>query len=103
MKFYTQLYVGEGVRHLRSIKRKLKGGRLIKDAYLITFAAGNDLLEIYDAKVFSQKYYKSFSRMIVGIASDYEEAVDLVIKMIEESLNNRGDCDVKAYLEANLS
>lgn len=103
MKFYTQLYVGEGVRHLRSITRKLKRGWLVKNAYLITFAAGNDLLEIYDAKVFVQKYYKKFPRMIVGIASDYEEAVELVIKMIEESLNSRGDCNVKAYLEANMS
>lgn len=103
MKFYTPLYVGEGVRHLRSIKRKLKCGWLIKDAYLITFAAGKDLLEIYDAKVFSQKYYKNFPRLIVGIASDYEEAVELVIKMMEETLNKRGDCNIKAYLEANMS
>ncbi len=103
MNFYPNLYVGENVRSLRLLKRRLKRGFPFTKAYVITFAAGQDLLEIYDSRVFAQKYYRNFPRMIVGLASDYDEAVELVIRIMEESLQHRGDCNVKAYLEERMS
>ncbi len=103
MEFYKKLYVGERVKNLRRVKSRLKKGSLVANAYVITLAAGNDLLEIYDSKMFAQKYYRDFKRPVIGIASDYDEAVELVIKIMEESLNDRGDCDVKAYLTENMS
>lgn len=102
MKFYSQLYIGESVRNYRRIMRRLKRGSLFTNAYVLTFAAENDLLEIYDAKIFAQKYYRNFPRMIVGLAADYEEAVELVIKIVEECLSARGDCDVKTYLRDTM-
>lgn len=103
MKFYTQLYVGEQVKNLRRIKSRLRRGSRFVNAYVITFATGTDMLEIYNSRVLAQKYYRDFPKTIVGIAADYDEAVNLVIKITEETLKNRGDCDVKAYLTENMS
>lgn len=98
MVFYENLYVGEQVDNLQRIKKRLKKGSFLANVYVVTLAAGNDLLEIYDSKVFVQPYYKTFQRPIVGIAADYAEALDLVIRIIRESYETRGDYDVKAYL-----
>lgn len=98
MNFSEDLYIGEQVRNLRRIKSKLKKGAFLTNVYVITFASGNDLLEIYDAKVFVQPYYKKFSKPIVGIAADYEEALALVIRILREAYESRGDYNVKAYL-----
>ncbi len=103
MLFYSKLYVGERVRNLRQIKSRLKKGSLFTNAYIITFAEGNDLLEIYDSKIFAQKHYKDFPRMVVGIATDYNEAVGLVVKIMDETFEKRQDCNVKAYLNNNMS
>lgn len=103
MLFYSKLYVGEQVKNLRLIKSRLKKGSLFTNAYIITFAEGNDLLEIYDSRIFAQKHYRNFPRMIVGIATDYDEAVGLVLKIMDDTLKSRQDCNVKAYLTDNMS
>lgn len=98
MEVYTSLYVGESVRHPKKVLRKLEKGSLLLNAYVITFAAGRDQLEVYDARIFAQKYYRNFDRPIIGIAGNYDEAVELIIKITNESLSERGDCELKEYL-----
>lgn len=103
MEFYKPLYVGDSVRHPDRVLHQLKKGSLMIKAYVITFAAGKDLLEIYNAHIFAQKYYQHFDRPIVGIAGDYREAVDMVVKITEECFAQRGDCALKEYLLERIS
>ncbi|MBE5868041.1 MAG: hypothetical protein E7293_03665 [Lachnospiraceae bacterium] len=98
MIFYSQLYIGENVRHSKRILHRLKKGIPQKDTYIITLAAGKDLLEIYDMKVLCQKQYRDFDRPVIGLASSYDEAVSLIIQITQECFAYKGDCDLKSYL-----
>ena len=40
--------------------------------------------------------------MIVGIAVGYEEAVDLVVGIVEETIRKTGGIDVRQYLKDKL-
>jgi hypothetical protein len=68
--------------------------------YLITLAAnGQDLLDILDSAFLQQKAVRRTLPMIVGLAKGYEEAVELVRQIVEETYTQRGDCKVPLYLE----
>lgn len=97
MKFYKYLYVGDTVKEPAKVKRKLKlhAGQMI---YVIGLAGGEDNLEIYHSAYLKQRYYRQHPPVIVGIASGYEEAVEIVVKITKECLFARGDCNLKAYL-----
>lgn len=103
MKFYTSLYIGESVKKPKKVMRKLKSGSqgILSNIYVIVMAEGTDQLEIYAAKYLRQSYYKRNPLYVIGIAQGYEEAVSLVTRMVEESMKERGDCNLKAYLMQN--
>ncbi|MBO5056803.1 MAG: hypothetical protein J6C64_10695 [Lachnospiraceae bacterium] len=98
MKFYKYLYIGDTVKEPAKVKRRLKrhAGQLI---YVICIASGNDQLEIFHSAYLKQKYYRYHPPVIVGIASNYEEAVDIVMQITKESLLATGGCNLKEYLK----
>ena len=101
MKFYKNLYVGETVEHVGVIKQKLKIHAMVR-VYLVTLAYGDDQLEIYSSMLLKQKYFRKHAPIIIGIASDYEEAVGIVQQIVEESLERTGKCELKEYLKLRV-
>ena len=65
---------------------------------MITLCKGRDQLEIYHCALLQQRYYRKNSPYIIGIANGYEEALELVRQIAEETYKQRGDCDLKRYL-----
>ena len=98
MKFYKKLYVGEMVKNPRKVKRKLNRNAGLVNIYIIALCKGPDQLEIYPSYVLMQPFYRVHSPYVIGIASSYEEAVEIVRTIVEESLHENGDCDLKKYL-----
>lgn len=98
MKFYKYLYIGDTVKDPAKVKRKLKqhAGQLV---YVICIAQGADQLEIFHSAYLKQKYYRLYPPVIVGIANDYNEAVELVIQITKECLARTGNCNLKEYLK----
>lgn len=101
MKFYKYLYVGETVEHVGILKQKLKIHAMVR-VYLVTLACGDDQLEIYSSMLLMQKYFRKHAPIIIGIASNYEEAVAIVQKIVEESLERTGTCNLKEYLKLKV-
>lgn len=100
MELYPRLYVGETVNNPDKLIHKLQKHAKRIDAYVITLSKNPyDQLEIYEAGYLSQKYYKENPPYIIGIASNYEEAVGIITRIAEESVSARGDCKLKEYLE----
>ena len=91
MKFYKHLYIGDTITNPAKIKRKLKfhAGTMV---YVIAVAQGDDQLEIYHSAYLKQKYFRYHPPVIVGIASDYDEAVDIIVKITQECLDATGEC-----------
>lgn len=102
MKFYKYLYIGDNINNPVKVKWKLKH-HAGTSVYVIAVAAGNDQLEIYHSAYLKQKYYRYHPPVIVGIAAGYEEAVQLVVKITQECLDETGGCDIKDYLKTKAA
>lgn len=101
LQFSVNLYLGESINpdKVDKIKKRLENKPLLSNVYVITLARNSrDQLEIYDAKQLAQSYYTKYPPYIVGIASDYEESVTLLERIVRECLQARGDCCLKEFL-----
>ncbi len=98
MKFYKYLYIGDTVTNPKKIKRKLKLHAGV-NVYVITMASGRDQLELFHSAYLKQRYYRYHPPVIVGIASDYGEAVGMITMMTQECVNATGSGNLKEYLK----
>lgn len=101
LTYHRELYLGESIRveKLDKIKRKLETRPMSARVFLITVSGNSsDQLEIYASKQLAQSYYKKYPPYVVGIAGDYQEAVKLIERLVQECLKERGDCALKEYL-----
>lgn len=99
--YSPKLYLGESIseKKLDKIKRKLEKKPLQANVYLLTLAVNPaDQIEFYDARQLVQPHYKGYVPYIIGIASDWDEAVLLVERITKECLQERGDCSLREYL-----
>lgn len=101
MKFYKELYIGDTVKDINKIKRKLKfhAGTFV---YVICLCQGEDQLEIFHSSYLKQKYYRFHPPIIIGIASDEKEAIALVVKITEECVEHTGGGNLKEYLKIKV-
>jgi len=101
LQFHPTLYLGESISEskLDKIKKRLQKQPLFSNAYLLTVSQNHsDQLDIFAAKQLVQSYYKKYPVYVIGIASDYNEAVELVEKIVQQCLQARGDCALKEFL-----
>lgn len=98
MKFYKNLYLGDTIKNPNKVKWKLRLGSVQPTIYVIVLSKGRDQMEIYHSGFLRQKYYRKHPPYIIGISSGYEEAVDIVVKIIQEALQASGSPDIKKFL-----
>ncbi len=98
MKFYKYLYIGDTVTDPAKVKWKLKH-HAGTQVYVVAIAAGADQLEIFHAAYLKQRYYRYHPPIIVGIASNHDEAVGIIVKIAQECVDTTGNCNLKEYLK----
>ena len=101
LQFSSKLYLGESMNAVKldKIKKKLCHKPLLAGVYVIALSKNpKDQLEIYDARQLAQRYFAKYPPFIIGIASDYKEAVKVLEQIVQECLKERGDCRLKEFL-----
>ena len=96
------LYYGEGMHpeDLEKLMEKVCHKPLLSNVFLLLLPANeSDQIEILSSKYLAQGYYATHSIRVVGIANDHDDAVSLVIKITEDCLAIRKDCNLKEFLE----
>ncbi len=101
MEFYRKLYVGDSVRHPNVIRRKLLLGKGRTGVYLITLSASCDQLDIFHSGLLKQRFYEREGLKVAGLAGSREEALELVQRILHDSLQETGEADMKQYLLAH--
>uniref|UniRef100_UPI00405770CD hypothetical protein n=1 Tax=Acetatifactor sp. TaxID=1872090 RepID=UPI00405770CD len=99
--YHPKLYLGESISDskLDKIKKRLEKKPLLCDAYLIAVSRNpHNQLEFFSANQLVQNYYNQYPAYVIGIASNYNEAVAVVEQIVQECLQARGDCALKEYL-----
>lgn len=95
---------GKCIKKENKIIRKLKIGAGMIDVWVITEAAnGEDQFDILSSAWLKQRAVRKKLPMIYGIAKGYEEAVDLVVQMAEETYRETGNGDILRYLKSRCS
>ena len=100
MNLCKPLYFGESVKKPKQMLRKLNKSKFPCRFYVITVEEGADQLAIFPAYCLQQPFYRKYPPVIVGLAADYDEAQQLVIQIVEESLAKTGKCNLKDYLHS---
>ncbi len=97
--FYKNLYIGESIKNPIKVKWKLKHGAGQLSIYVISRAMNeNDQLDIEHCAFLKQRYYKKHPAYVYGIAGSYKEALDIVLKISEDSHMYGMDGDLIGFL-----
>lgn len=100
LTFHSRLYLSESIaeKKLDKLKKRLEKKPLLSNVYLIVPAANPmDQLEIFDARQLAQSFYQKEHFLVIGIAADYKEALQLIEKMVQDCLAERDDCNLREY------
>ena len=102
MKWYKNLYVGESIEHKKKkVIWKIKHNAGMLHTYVITFPSNPDnLLDIIPTTDLMQKTYPKDKLMVIGIAGDYDEALELTRQIVDETYHETGRVDVYNYLKS---
>ena len=102
MQFMGSLYVGESVASTEyKIVEKVHKGKVVPGLYLITLSNHPDnMLDLMLEKEALQKCYSQVGLKVVGIAGSKKEAIQIVQRIVEESLKETGSADVRDFLKA---
>lgn len=98
MKFYPLLYVDPEIKKTHIIKWKLLMGIGMPNVYVISLSHTMDQLDIFKADLLKQRHLRKREVYIVGIANSRKAAIDLVLKMTKEVVENTGNANLKKYI-----
>ncbi len=101
MVWYKNLYTSESISDsdARQIRRKMKLRGFVPDIYVITLPSNTqNLLDIIPTWNFRLKGYPKREIRIIGLAWGYDEAVDLVRRIVQEVYDATGGVDIVDYL-----
>ncbi len=101
LKWYSNLYVGEQAqKNISRVKCRLNLGKMQMGMFLITYASNpENLLEIIATEQLLQRTVYRRCPLIVGVGASREEALQIVLQIVEETYAAQGDADVRRYLQ----
>ena len=101
MEWYRNLYASDSVAHkVNRIKWKINHNAGTVFVYVIAFSSNRkNLLDIIPAWELMQKSYPKKNMKIIGLAKGYQDALELVRLIIDETYQKTGTVDVRTYLK----
>ena len=99
MEFYYQTYFSESLFNKKAkIIRKLKQNKIQPGIYLITLAQGRqNELEFFSTLLLQQIFHPE-DLFVVGVASGYEEALELIEEITDDVYQKTKDAKIREYI-----
>ncbi len=100
MKWHEDLYMGKSIRRRqKKIKWKIMHNAWQFRVHIITLSSNqNNLLDIIPSRELLQKHYPKRDLYIVGLAGNYDEAVELAGRIVSDVYKKTGGFDVRDYI-----
>ena len=100
MKWHKDLYTGESIlRKQQKVKWKIMHNAGQLRVYVITLASNRqNLLDIIPARELLQKHYPKRNLYVIGLAGNYQEALEVAGHIISDVYSKTGDFDVRGYI-----
>lgn len=101
IKCYCDLYTGASIANKKNkYILELMNETFTHSVHLITLAQGaQNHLEIFASSLLYQPIYNEKEIFIVGIAGKYQEAVEVVEKIVQDVLEQTKTTDIRRYIE----
>lgn len=101
MRCYKHLYVGKKAKKQRyRIIQDLREGRFRPEVHVITPPQnGNNILEIYSSAMLLLPPYRDQDMLILGIAADYWEALEVTRSLIDDLYRETGGFNLECWLQ----
>ncbi len=101
MRFIDRLYFGERAkRKSAKLVKKIRKGSRMTGAYVVCLPENrSEPMEFYSARLLLQDYYKTHEPVILGIAADEDEAIEVVNSIIKDCIEKTGSVDVRSFAE----
>ena len=105
MRFFRNMYSsGKSRGREKNIRMKLKMGIGLLGIYCIAVPMyGSDPLEIYNAAVFKQRWYRRSDLLIVGFSDSLINAELLSGEILSDIYKAQGNYDSRRYFIDNIS
>nr|WP_296155788.1 hypothetical protein [uncultured Blautia sp.] len=98
LKWNRDLLIGENIKNIRKIQKKLNSGRPLPGIYLVTLSDNPSvLLEILPALTLIQEAAADICPEIIGITKGKDAAFDMVSDIIREVYHETGEFRIKEY------
>ena len=100
MVWYSDLYTGKLISPEKDkVRHSIEAGTYPAGVYLLVIPGNEEnQLEIFKAGELRHSYVRRHLLMIAGIAFTKEEAKGLAQRIVQDTVNERGDADVRAFL-----
>jgi len=101
LKYYYDLYFSKSLEpptNKEVILYELEEGKLDKSLYVLVLANNpKNSLEFFKVSYLQQKIYENRSFFVVGVAKNYGEAKELVLKITEDVVTYTGGTNIREY------
>ena len=100
MRYLKDLYVSEELKgREEEIMEHLEKKEFQFRVYLIALPENEkNQLEIYHSEMLNQEWYRDKYVFVVGLTKGYLQALELVRKIAEETVDKTGDADIRQYI-----
>ncbi len=102
MKYYKYLYFSKDIKEKTKFRIKKELHHCSPFLYILYMPVDSDNLEFMNAGFLKFSYYRKSKMTIVGIAQGKDEAYDLVLQIINESMRYTGKVNIKEYLSLKV-
>ncbi|MGN0334181.1 MAG: hypothetical protein ACI4DV_00770 [Lachnospiraceae bacterium] len=99
MKWAVNLYTTEKTKKkLPLIMWRTGKKKLQPNVYFLTIASNEKhLMDIFHSSMYLQSVFQKMNPEIIGIAEDYDRALELMTQIILDVQNKNGDFDVRKF------
>lgn len=100
MRYFKELYISEELKgREEEVVEHLEKKEFQFRIYLIALPENEkNQLEIYHSGMLNQEWYQNKDVFVVGLAKGYLQAIELVRKIAEETLEATGGADIRQYI-----
>lgn len=100
MRYFKELYISEELKGREAeVVEHLEKKEFQFRIYLIALPENEkNQLEIYHSGMLNQEWYQNKDVFVVGLAKGYLQAIELVRKIAEETLEATGGADIRQYI-----
>lgn len=100
MRWWKHLYMGDrAMKNRPNVLRGIREGKVMPDTYVITLPeSGNHILDIRPVLLLKKEEREEDKFLILGVASGYGEAAEVVRTMVDDMFRLTGTFDWNAFM-----